>query len=130
MRCIQIVCYCFRRVSIHAPARGAIYKTNKHLKVLSFNSRTREGCDAYFDTFGLTLWFQFTHPRGVRLSLVVLVLTLIVSIHAPARGAMPVVTVSMLMSSFNSRTREGCDADASLKEQEVKFQFTHPRGVR
>ena len=33
--------------------------------------------------------------------------------------------------SFNSRTREGCDYQAVVREQQLMtFQFTHPRGVR
>jgi len=56
---------------------------------LSFNPRTREGCD-----IGRALYqampqeFQSTHPRGVRLDTTTSAgdMTL-VSIHAPARGA-------------------------------------------
>ncbi len=76
----------------------------------SFNSRTREGCDLTlftvptFYVFQFTLprggdfgdldsasgysSFEFTHPRGVRCGLAILVVSEI---------------------SFNSRTREGCD---------------------
>ena len=32
--------------------------------------------------------------------------------------------------SFNSRTREGCDRTLTPSALEVKFQFTHPGGVR
>ena len=99
-------------VSIHAPARGAtsactIWTTS----TMSFNSRTREGCDitAYqlADEIGVFQFthprgvrhgaqslavqycaFQFTHPRGVRPSNAVnLFPDKVVSIHAPARGA-------------------------------------------
>ena len=53
-------------VSIHAPARGAM--NNKALAFMrnGFNSRTREGCDLRVLLTMLRLWFQFTHPRGVR----------------------------------------------------------------
>ena len=53
--------------------------------------------------------FQFTHPRGVRFLDGVALGTSTVSIHAPARGAMTAFRLSMIPSSFNSRTREGCD---------------------
>ena len=78
-------------VSIHAPGRGAtIYYLIYFATKVSFNSRTREGCDCKAlalklwlprfnsrtregcDLFGVNkpntnLRFQFTHPGGVRL---------------------------------------------------------------
>ena len=57
-------------VSIHAPGRGATcIRSIGMSSVMSFNSRTREGCDV----FGVRLpdeyiTFQFTHPGGVRQS--------------------------------------------------------------
>ena len=99
--------------------------------------------------------FQFTHPGGVRLigvgedgrktS---------VSIHAPGRGATAISgNYIMDKTSFNSRTREGCDTQkdrahhssipvsihapgrgatekASSRSSMMEFQFTHPGGVR
>ncbi len=56
--------------------------------VISFNSRTREGCDECLALLFFRHKFQFTHPRGVRF------------------------VISSIMSfkhCFNSRTREGCD---------------------
>ncbi len=75
-----------------------------------------------------------------------------VSIHAPARGAIILLQRHYMKNSFNSRTREGCDlinfspavnssvsihapARGAIKQNEfythlLKFQFTHPRGVR
>ncbi len=55
--------------------------------------------------------FQSTHPRGVRLKLSTNPVTArTVSIHAPARGATATVTTEPeTLSSFNPRTREGCD---------------------
>ena len=75
----------------------------------SFNSRTREGCD-------LTL-AQADKVRTV-------------SIHAPARGAMRLITETLLLCGFNSRTREGCDVVTPRPLLSSLFQFTHPRGVR
>ncbi len=96
-------------VSIHAPARGAMITFWLNMVKNCFNSRTREGCDEveietaapYLFQFthprGVrsdsssvsfdTLLFQFTHPRGVRFVLVVGGAGVLVSIHAPARGA-------------------------------------------
>ncbi len=123
------------------------------LRLRSFNSRTREGCDKapgfakhivhvsiHAPARGaITLeyrsralyQFQFTHPRGVRCS-------------CGSSRAHPL--------GFNSRTREGCDIcagshyntlDVSIHAPArgamrtrlqnfwiVLFQFTHPRGVR
>ena len=55
------------------------------------------------------LEFQFTHPRGVRLSRPKIARSGVVSIHAPARGAMNLI---------------------SYLFHNLWFQFTHPRGVR
>ena len=101
------------------------------------------------------LMFQFTHPRGVRLlcsrttgaetavsihapargatgQLDSFCPANVVSIHAPARGATRPRSMAVLMpSSFNSRTREGCDWGITPEWLlPVWFQFTHPRGVR
>ncbi len=53
-------------VSIHAPARGAIFYRFVWYSESGFNSRTREGCDIRL--------FSLYSPS-------------LVSIHAPARGA-------------------------------------------
>ena len=70
-------------------------------------------------TWGATSWddykvwknqFQSTHPRGVRLRLVVVMLP---------------------MMNFNPRTHVGCDfAILIIAYKHLKFQSTHPRGVR
>ena len=55
-----------------------------------------------------------------------------VSIHAPGRGATRSEGKNCPSSlCFNSRTREGCDANqAALQRMREQFQFTHPGGVR
>ena len=55
-----------------------------------------------------------------------------ISIHAPARGAtMMKDGVIGLLMYFNPRTREGCDIRfRPLSVKTLKFQSTHPRGVR
>ena len=100
-------------VSIHAPGRGAtpsevVYvwlcssfqfthpggvrrmrATGDTTQRLGFNSRTREGCDRFWQTLRrLVIEFQFTHPGGVRR-------------FEHKWGARA--------DRFNSRTREGCD---------------------
>ena len=57
---------------------------------------------------------------------------MIISIHAPARGATKRVRqLCLCISDFNPRTRTGCD---DVKENQHffshKFQSTHPHGVR
>ena len=99
--------------------------------------------------------FQFTHPQGVRRlteeiaqgmdyvsihaparGATQLYNTLhgqyAVSIHAPARGATPPHSRSTdTRSSFNSRTRKGCDTSEQADGKRISvFQFTHPQGVR
>ncbi len=144
-------------VSIHAPAWGAT------------------GVDGKRD-LSMTL-FQSTHPRGVRLLQALrqagvegvsihapawgATLPLSwrryvahVSIHAPAWGATQYrMDLSQSLSSFNPRTRVGCDCEqVATRAQDdgfnprtrvgcdtsthhpaadsVRFQSTHPRGVR
>ena len=118
----------------------------------SFNSRTREGCDDQIDDLKIHHRFQFTHPRGVRFTIPYKFVLHQVSIHAPARGAIPTHATRTVRGCFNSRTREGCDGfpfgseckgSVSIhapargaitanknKAYRGRFQFTHPRGVR
>ena len=55
-----------------------------------------------------------------------------VSIHAPGRGATSTNHKKIRQwKRFNSRTREGCDSSlAKMIAGRLKFQFTHPGGVR
>ena len=96
-------------VSIHAPARGAMYVSRKQDNGLGFNSRTREGCDILITALLVCTMFQFTHPRGVRSCQNHGSRKYFVSIHAPARGAIKFWRIPL---------------------QHGQFQFTHPRGVR
>ena len=78
---------------------------------LSFNPRTRTGCD------GSCLG----HQPGEQ-----------VSIHAPARGATPPRRARRAArGSFNPRTRTGCDSIGAPSAYLMhEFQSTHPHGVR
>ena len=57
------------------------------------------------------LWFQSTHPQGVRRKDASGFVPIeIVSIHAPAGGAtVGPEGITTLWTSFNPRTRRGCD---------------------
>ena len=80
--------------------------------ILGFNPRTRTGCD------GLSL------TRS---------LALVVSTHAPARGATDAFQEEHQQGiSFNPRTRTGCDASYHLSRipAHTQFQPTHPHAVR
>ena len=80
----------FRRVSIHAPARGATV------------------ADTFLDCGALVS--IHAPARGATIKGVEKYIRLLVSIHAPARGATSSNFVDIASSAgFNSRTREGCD---------------------
>ena len=56
-------------VSIHAPARGATPSSRRRRGSSRFNSRAREGRDAFaFAWSAMASRFQFTRPRGARRS--------------------------------------------------------------
>ena len=77
--------------------------------------------------------FQSTPPRGGRrVKLMASHRAHAVSIHAPARGATPVITTGApSKSGFNPRPRAGGDPDASEGAADLtRFQSTPPRGGR
>ncbi len=80
----------YRRVSIHAPTRGATMVSLYDMVLLqSFNPRAHKGRDmnAIVNRAGRG-WFQSTRPQGARLKPVYMhPKTCFVSIHAPTRGA-------------------------------------------
>ena len=88
----------------------------------------------YQDTL-LPLQFQSTHPRGVRLkrSLTRRRSSRQISIHAPAWGATSLPTADDIKTAIISihAPAWGATADTlSVTPPCVKFQSTHPRGVR
>ena len=99
-------------ISIHAPSWGATAG--------SVITRPSNG-------------FQSTHPRGVRL-----VAAAVgegyhaISIHAPSWGATRrLLSLPTISTHFNPRTLVGCDDGGPKgKTTVIKFQSTHPRGVR
>ena len=121
-------------ISIHAPAKGATtFKVDTSVPVVfqstlprrerpglgrrrlwlgNFNPRSREGSDILADALGI--------------------LTVTISIHAPAKGA----TLSAVLNGrrnfyFNPRSREGSDF-SSLRQRflSLPFQSTLPRRER
>ena len=123
-------------VSIHAPTRGATGIITERWPISkSFNPRTHAGCDLYYAlnksssksfnprthagcdrTITVSCWaaslFQSTHPRGVRLlpPFPSFRFNMIVSIHAPTRGATKTVAENNYrLCGFNPRTHAGCD---------------------
>ena len=98
-----------------------------------FNSRTREGCDRGMpNRHGWQTKFQFTHPGGVRLKVIVLgEQELKFQFTHPGGVRQTEHTDSIILGGFNSRTREGCDSSfRSMSRLANVFQFTHPGGVR
>ena len=101
----------------------------------SFNPRTRVGCDdravveaghgqvvsIHAPAWGATRGKDARSRHGID-----------VSIHAPAWGAtLSLIRTRFLGTSFNPRTRVGCDFSSSTSRLQGKeFQSTHPRGVR
>ena len=145
-------------VSIHAPAWGAtlpicpkedesgcfnprtrvgcdtVANESPFWLMKCFNPRTRVGCDAVLMPMALAaIWFQSTHPRGVRQELTGMAGNeQAVSIHAPAWGATHhdvafrrCVQVSIHAPAWGA-TLHGLKKGHSL----LLFQSTHPRGVR
>ena len=101
------------RVSIHAPARGATgIPCIPSRTIHSFNPRPRAGGDFESDRKTVTeIKFQSTPPRGGRhLGLDRQGNMIIVSIHAPARGATDfMLQPKEALIGFNPRPRAGGD---------------------
>ena len=100
------------KISIHAPARGATQFPYYIFSFLKFQSTLPRG-----ERLGVLLFvflvfvFQSTLPRGERrLCSSLNSLSMIISIHAPARGATTNGCSSLLsFRNFNPRSREGSD---------------------
>ena len=100
-----------QRVSIHAPARGATSSCNRPAgnQAVSIHAPAR----------GATFPCLVVSPSSE------------VSIHAPARGATRrPLRLGHDHRRFNSRAREGRDADLLDGINQTMFQFTRPRGAR
>ena len=80
--CVMWMC-----VSIHAPARGATQRTGHWMQRNCFNPRARTGRDRRKKRNWHVNTFQSTRPHGARLGEKDNGDLVLVSIHAPARGA-------------------------------------------
>ena len=123
-------------VSIHAPTRGAtlIHLMDIIYQIVSIHAPTRGATTSIEMELERSLWFQSTHPHGVRptISALRLLHNVVVSIHAPTRGATyhPYI-LSVLRYCFNPRTHTGCDyRPLPTRPRGWRFQSTHPHGVR
>jgi len=74
--------------------------------------------------------FQSTRPRGARPHRPAAAKQIIVSIHAPARGATIVHLRNTRCESFNPRARAGRDFTGKNGDIVEGFQSTRPRGAR
>ena len=93
--------------------------------------RVRQG-GHYIVWFG-TGWFQFTHPRRVRLPHGLRCkYSMIVSIHAPAKGATTVRACTLVIWTVVSihAPAKGATSRHLYSLCVRLFQFTHPRRVR
>ena len=148
--------FVFIRVSIHAPARGAtlricfVYLCQERFNpraregrdgairsntspTISFNPRAREGRDQAVSIFEIFYdLFQSTRPRGARLQgRHVIFNNLLVSIHAPARGATysPLLKSAWGIVSIHAPARGATFGQCPYRGLD-KFQSTRPRGAR
>ena len=98
-----------------------------------FNPRTHSGCDpSLLSSIPSDTKFQSTHPLGVRLSAPSpTFVSILVSIHAPTRGATAMCGIYPLLKSFQSTHPLGVRREVrSNAAAEYMFQSTHPLGVR
>ena len=128
-----VPCIVIMLVSIHAPTQGA---TNLEFACTyparRFNPRTHTGCDP------ITLYarlavvkFQSTHPHGVRqrlASTTKFLLSFNPRTHTGCDIEWSSVVISVLVS-IHAPTR-GATATTTDTKPERKFQSTHPHGVR
>ena len=136
--------------------RGVRHLTAELVKIYEdFNSRTRVGCDApLFLVLPAMTQFQLTHPRGVRPWLKLRPLynrnfnsrTRVgcdkskledleqksdISTHAPAWGATPQFFINAIFTFISTHAPAwGATFVKSRCRRLLKFQLTHPRGVR
>ena len=133
------------RPTVHGPSidvpefqftrpRGARHLPLMHVPCqICFNSRAREGRDKLLrGPCARQVLFQFTRPRGARPSGRPLEAAQGQFQFTRPRGARPPTpALPRPACSFNSRAREGRDADeTSQTTNRSKFQFTRPRGAR
>ena len=121
-------------ISIHAPTWGATIVHRSRLPLCVFQSTHPRGVRQLrnYRNNGIIV-FQSTHPRGVRhIRGLRDAENERISIHAPTWGAtLCSRRHCQLQWHFNPRTHVGCDQlYAHIDQFHIRFQSTHPRGVR
>jgi len=122
-------------VSIHAPAKGAThFRLSNPFRAIRFQStRPRRARQYSAATSWILKWFQSTRPRRARLGQPLInCRMMVVSIHAPAKGAtdfgrFQVIRISKFQSTRPRRARQ-C-AFHYIKAA-FQFQSTRPRRAR
>ena len=122
-----------RPVSIHAPARGATCAVHESRQAPAcFNPRTRTGCDSTWSASNCSTGrFNPRTRTGCDANGLIKLACRAVSIHAPARGATKYdgKHITSTEVSIHAPAR-GATVDADLALELMKFQSTHPHGVR
>ena len=107
-----LVLYCYQKVSIHAPTRGATLRQRKRQRQrqVSIHAPTRGATNNPYISISIIFGFNSRAHKGRDISnLFFLTVKSLVSIHAPTRGATKI--------SFKSKSF-------------LSFQFTRPQGAR
>ena len=118
-----------RRISIHAPTRGAtLHKTTFCPSPEQFQSTLPRGERQRSNTLSPGYEpFQSTLPRGERpTTLPISPFHFIISIHAPTRGATLSHKKDLIYLNFNPRSHEGSDI-YGLKEYSYDLYHFNPR---
>ena len=113
-------------VSIHAPARGATNSLYVTPYFQSFNPRARTGRDKFLMMTFASPMFQSTRPHGARPDYMYRLILLLVSIHAPARGATDIRSVIVSDACFNPRARTGRDLQEAFHDNRLWVSIHAP----
>ena len=123
-----------KRVSIHAPTRGATDNGSPrgHTTALFQSTHPHGVRPTKAALRAMPVAFQSTHPHGVRLSHIQQYVARVrVSIHAPTRGATTYIANGEHEEKFQSTHPHGVRRVANIREVATGvFQSTHPHGVR
>ncbi len=118
-------------VSIHAPTRGAtFYNLSVYFVELFQSTRPRGARPTDSSCAANANKFQSTRPRGARQFNNLCMVLLLVSIHAPTRGATTITALHAAVKGFNPRAHAGRDGSTKDLDYMYQFQSTRPRGAR
>ncbi len=119
-------------VSIHAPARGATYMMENPVVFAKFQSTRPRGARRISPTpWAFRNCFNPRARAGRDGQRIKRPMMIVVSIHAPARGATdPLLTVSRAIPFQSTRPRGARPMFFAVSAGQKKFQSTRPRGAR